>query len=176
MSFLIEVVIFDYFKGNNAVIRSHYGIMIYMKLFELVRAGALRLERGEAHQGTRENIIEILRETCSRRQGPRSHRSSDHELIPTLSVTLSPPLFLTFVERRHLTQASYPIPFDPQYPFPLFHRTRHPRCWIAPSFSLVFIFFAWRRLKLSFLFLYKVSTERVAYSFALLVSRVTPSL
>jgi len=89
MSFLIEVGIFDYFKDNNAVIRSHYGIMVYMKLFELVRAGAVRLERGEAHQGTTENIIEILRETCSRRQGPRSHRSSDHELIPTLSVTLS---------------------------------------------------------------------------------------
>ena len=36
MSFLIEVGIFYYFKDNNAVIRSHYGIMVYMKLFELV--------------------------------------------------------------------------------------------------------------------------------------------
>lgn len=90
MSFLIKVVSFGYLKSNNAVIQSDYRTMVYMKLFELARTGAVRLERGEAQQGTTENIIEILRETCSRRQGPRSHRSSDHELIPTLSVTLSP--------------------------------------------------------------------------------------
>ena len=90
MSFLIKVVISGYLKNNNALIQSDYRTMVYMKLFELSRTAALRLERGEAQQGTRQNIIEILRETCSRRQGPRSHRSSDHELIPTLSVTLSP--------------------------------------------------------------------------------------
>ena len=79
-------------------------MVVYMKLSELVRAGSLRLERGEAQRGAGENIIEILRETGSRRQGPRSHRSSDHELIPTLSVTLSPlsfwPLQKDVISRR----------------------------------------------------------------------------
>jgi hypothetical protein len=46
MYFLTEVVIFDYSKTNNAVTQSEYKIMVSMKLFELVRAGALRLERG----------------------------------------------------------------------------------------------------------------------------------
>jgi len=50
MLFLIEVAIFSCFKTNKAVIRSHYGIMMFMKLFELVRAGALTFKKRESYK------------------------------------------------------------------------------------------------------------------------------